>query len=430
MQIYPLSAPHLTPEQIAVAFAKASRSPDTFAANAAMVSADAAGEFHARYTIGYGHASVAEHAVIHLAIEDISRLAADALEDNRLASYTEQSSRYQRFHQLRLAVPEILKPEPELARQAQDAFRKLHENYAYIYDRLQPRLGRPALDVARGVLPAATLTNVGLTCNARVAAHIAAQLAAHPLPECRSLGRGIKNAALAATPTLVRYAEPTGWLSDTHPTPNPPLPAGRRTDCELLDYAPADPVAHVARLRQFRDQSGENAPDAAVIQQMLAGFGPHDAAPREFETVTLRYRLVMDYGALREYRRHRMQTLIAPPLSVRRGCVEPPELDADPPAQNAFRECVQASETLHAAIMEKLGVYAAQYAVLHAHRQHLKVQLNLRELYHVARLRLSPAAHPGIRTPVRAMVEQARALMPALLAGVPPPPTETHLLQE
>ena len=44
--------------------------------------------------VGYGHASVAEHAVLHMAVENISRLACDALEDNRLASYTEKSSRY------------------------------------------------------------------------------------------------------------------------------------------------------------------------------------------------------------------------------------------------------------------------------------------------------------------------------------------------
>ena len=53
--------------------------------------------FHEKWVVGYGHASVAEHAVVHLAIEDVSIVAAKAIEDNRLASYTEKSTRYVPF---------------------------------------------------------------------------------------------------------------------------------------------------------------------------------------------------------------------------------------------------------------------------------------------------------------------------------------------
>ena len=47
--------------------------------------------------VGYGHASVAEHAVLHLALENVSRLAIETIEGNRLASYTEKSTRYQQW---------------------------------------------------------------------------------------------------------------------------------------------------------------------------------------------------------------------------------------------------------------------------------------------------------------------------------------------
>jgi thymidylate synthase ThyX len=46
---------------------------------------------------GYGHASVAEHAVAHLAVEDVSIVASKVIEDMRLASYTENSTRYVEF---------------------------------------------------------------------------------------------------------------------------------------------------------------------------------------------------------------------------------------------------------------------------------------------------------------------------------------------
>ena len=94
-RIYPLDPRELTQEQLAVAFAMTSRNPQPFDEIARQVSEARAADFHERWVLNYGHASVAEHAVLHLAVENVSRLACDTLEDNRLASYTEKSSRYQ-----------------------------------------------------------------------------------------------------------------------------------------------------------------------------------------------------------------------------------------------------------------------------------------------------------------------------------------------
>ena len=94
-RVYPLDPRKLTEEQLAVAFAMTSRRPEPFDEIAEQVSEEKAASFHERWVLGYGHASVAEHAILHMAVENISRLAADTLEDNRLASYTEKSSRYQ-----------------------------------------------------------------------------------------------------------------------------------------------------------------------------------------------------------------------------------------------------------------------------------------------------------------------------------------------
>ena len=94
-RIYNLDDKGMTQEELAVTFAMTSRSPEPFDEIAERVTAEKSAEFHERWVLGYGHSSVAEHAVIHLAVENISRLACDTLEDNRLASYTEKSSRYQ-----------------------------------------------------------------------------------------------------------------------------------------------------------------------------------------------------------------------------------------------------------------------------------------------------------------------------------------------
>src|SRR3954471_22977610 len=103
----------LPEEVIAVLFAYYSRSRDDLRTNLARLLADQelgvggdaarpalalatekARAFHEKWVVGYGHASVAEHAVVHLAIENVSIVVSKHIEDLRLASYTEKSTRY------------------------------------------------------------------------------------------------------------------------------------------------------------------------------------------------------------------------------------------------------------------------------------------------------------------------------------------------
>ena len=111
-QIYLLSPKELSPETIAVAFAKTSRSPESFREIAAELSDEKSARFHEKWVVGYGHASVAEHAVLHIAIENVSRLAVECLESNRLASYTEKSTRYQKWDAQAFFVPSELDGHP------------------------------------------------------------------------------------------------------------------------------------------------------------------------------------------------------------------------------------------------------------------------------------------------------------------------------
>ena len=157
-----------------------SRRPEPFDEIATQVSAERAADFNERWVVGYGHASVAEHAILHLAVENISRLACDTLEDNRLASYTEKSSRYQVIDPDSFFVPQELDSSPALRSRYVAVCRTLFVAYARLIqgvtDHLaarQPqrenesdgayslRLRRQATDACRAILPASTLTNVG-----------------------------------------------------------------------------------------------------------------------------------------------------------------------------------------------------------------------------------------------------------------------------
>ena len=95
LQVYLLDPQKYSPETIAVAFAKTSRSPESFKVIADELNDAKSAEFNEKWVVGYGHSSVAEHAVLHIAVENLSRLAVECLESNRLASYTEKSTRYQ-----------------------------------------------------------------------------------------------------------------------------------------------------------------------------------------------------------------------------------------------------------------------------------------------------------------------------------------------
>jgi thymidylate synthase ThyX len=111
-EIYLLSPRSLSPETIAVAFAKTSRSPESFRAIAAELSDEKSAQFHEKWVVGYGHASVAEHAVLHIAFENVSRLAIESIEGNRLASYTEKSTRYQKWDSDNFTIPPELDGHP------------------------------------------------------------------------------------------------------------------------------------------------------------------------------------------------------------------------------------------------------------------------------------------------------------------------------
>ncbi len=235
-QVYLLDPQKIDPETIAVAFAKTSRSPQTFRNIAAELTAEKSAEFHEKWVVGYGHASVAEHAVLHVAMENVSRLAVETIESNRLASYTEKSTRYQKWSPENFFTPPELETQAAgaLKTQYQETCRALFEAYLQTlpavradverdFPRLpdesdgawERRIRSEYVDVCRFLLPAAALANLGMTINARALEHALQKMLSHPLAEVRQVGAEIKQAALASVPTLLKYTEPVPYLIET-----------------------------------------------------------------------------------------------------------------------------------------------------------------------------------------------------------------------
>ncbi|MEK7518934.1 MAG: FAD-dependent thymidylate synthase, partial [Patescibacteria group bacterium] len=179
----------LPPEVLAVGMAKYSRSAASIKETLAELTEEKSAEFHEKWVLGYGDASVADMAVVALACENVSMLASKAIEDHRLASYQEKSTRYQSFERKLAAdgtVPprRYYRPVPVMAsahansytetcEKMFDAYVDLSQTMAEYYRQTYPKpedvtekmyaakLKARSLDIARFLLPTATLTNLG-----------------------------------------------------------------------------------------------------------------------------------------------------------------------------------------------------------------------------------------------------------------------------
>ena len=450
-RVYPFDARELTEEQIAVAFAMTSRVPDPFDVIAQRVSEEKAADFHERWVLGYGHASVAEHAVVHLAVENISRLACDALEDNRLASYTEKSSRYQVIDDGCFHTPVELDSHPALRQEYQSTCQRLFAVYQDLIDRCMTylrgvhsqrgresdsaytlRLRRIATDGCRSVLPASTLTNVGVTANARTLEHAISKLMSSELEEEQQLGSLLREQGRAVTPTLIKYADYVEYLAG--------LPKARKALADSLESPSEQEQSPVeVRLVHWDPQAEEKVTAALlysargmeyaeswsraqamsaderlqILDDFLSGLGPHDAPPREFETVDYTFEFLLDYGAFREFRRHRMQTYLPQALTVGHG-IRIPSVIASAGLEEPFIEATGTAERTYHKLHEEVSPAVAQYVVTHAHNRRLISKMNLRECYHLFKLRTSPMAHESIREPMQEALRLVTEVHPQL----------------
>jgi len=448
-EIYLLSPRALSPETIAVAFAKTSRSPESFRDIAAELSDESSAKFHEKWVVGYGHSSVAEHAVLHIAFENVSRIAIESIEGNRLASYTEKSTRYQRWGLDDFWIPSELDGHP-LHNEYVDTIRLLFKAYAdsltpvqtLIFERFprrekesdeawDRRVRSKYVDVCRFLLPAAALANVGMTANARVIENTIRKMLSHELAEVREIGEKTKEVSKAETPTLVKYADVVSYLTETISelslTPTP-LPAGEGQDvrenwCTLIDYDQnGENKVLAAALYRFGEMAYSEAlshveslkEDAriALAESLLGRLSKYDVPLRELEYCTYTFDLVMDQGAYAEFKRHRMMSQTPQRLTTRLGHATPLLI-----TEAGFGSQYEAAMDAASAMYEKLHDFdpaVAQYVVPNGFNRRVLAQFNLREAYAFCQLRSAANAHFSIRRVAQRMYEEMAKVHPLL----------------
>jgi thymidylate synthase ThyX len=448
--IYLLSPKQFSPETIAVAFAKTSRSPESFREIAAELNDEKSAQFHEKWVVGYGHASVAEHAVLHLAIENASRLAMEAIESNRLASYTEKSTRYQKWDSDNFYTPAELDGHP-LREEYIATCRMLFETYAASLEPVRKTVEKSAprrdneteeawdrrirsqyVDVCRFLLPAASLANVGMTANGRVLENAIRKWRSSPLAEVREIGETVKEVARGEIPTLVKYAEPVEYLVETSAELDQIV--NRQSSivnhgdwCVLVDYD-QDGEERVLASALYRFGNGSYSEALGVVRSLskdtstgsvqglaealLKRLGRYDIPLRELEHIHYTFDLLMDQGAYAEFKRHRMMSQTPQRLTCALGYAVPRRM-AEAGFEGEYRRALEAA----GALWQKLAAWnpdVAQYGVPNGYNRRVLATFNLREAYAFCQLRAAANAHFSIRKVAQRVAEEIGRVHPLL----------------
>jgi thymidylate synthase ThyX len=400
----------------------------------------------------YGDDSVAQLGGAHIACEYVSNILTKALEWGRLMAYLEQSTRYvpytDKLHgRWRYHVPAEIANEPGLrdryTRTLDDIFGRYaawigptQEYFARRYpkspsdsDAVHRSATRAkALDTLRGMLPAATQSNLGIYGTGQAFEALLLRLRASPLAEARDCANQMLIELRKVIPAfLVRVDQPdrgdvwsryfsrtrqdtaavaSSLLDDRAPQ--------RRDEVTLTDFDPDGEVKIVAaalyavsdlpddQLMQIARQMTSDD-RAAVLRAYIGNRGNRRHRPgRAFERTSYRFDVLSDYGAFRDLQRHRLLTLEWQALTPHHGFVEP-EAIAEAGAADDWARTMDDSAELYEALSKAGFVDVAPYAVSMAYRVRFYMDMNAREAMHVIELRSAPQGHPAYRRVCQAM---------------------------
>jgi thymidylate synthase ThyX len=409
------------------------------------VGSDRADRLYARVLSEYGDDSVAQLGGAHIACEGVSNVLTKVLEWGRLMAYLEQSTRYVPYTdrpngQWKYHVPAELDRSPRrglFVRTLDTAFatyarwipameahfRKRYPKTPEDSDGVYKSVIRAkALDTLRGLLPAATTSNVGLFGTGQAFEALLLRMFSHPLEEVRACARHILVELRQVIPAFVtRVDQPDrggrwiDYFSDTrddfraaaHPFISGLAPEPR-DEVTLTEFDPDGETKVVAaalysisalpddqllaRARQL------SADDRAQLLRRYTGRRQNrrHKPGRAFERTRYRFDVLADYGAFRDLQRHRLLTLEWQPLSTRHGCVEPAAIE-EAGALADWRAVMDGSAELYDRLVADGLREAAPYAVVMAYRVRFYMDMNAREAMHVIELRTAPQGHPSYR---------------------------------
>ncbi len=416
-----------------------------------------------RVFIGYGDDSIAQVGGAHVGCEWVSNVLTKILQRGRLAAYLEQSTRYIPYDQpvegvggYRYYSDDDLGP----------AYGETMDEIFSIYSRglvdvqewaaerwprddSQPEgawrssIRAKALDLLRGLLPASTLSHVGIYASGQAYEQLLLRLAASPLPEARNYGEMLLAELQHVIPSFVaRVDRPDrggDWVEHLRERREATEQAVARLGLDRREGEPI-PSVELTHVDGTEDDllaaslyESSGAPENE-IRRRLGALDPIERAEligelagerrnrrhrpgRGWEAVRYRFEIVSDYGGFRDLQRHRMLTCQWQRLG--------PDLGAGVPEEareaGVGGEYERALDLSHSEFdrLEAAGLAdAAPYALCLGYRIRYVLDLNAREAMHLCELRSGREGHPTYRAVAQAMHERIASVHPAVAAAM------------
>ncbi|HWK25459.1 MAG TPA: FAD-dependent thymidylate synthase [Solirubrobacter sp.] len=407
-----------------------------------------AAELFERIFVGYGDDSVAQLGGAHIAVEWCSNVLTKILQRPRLAAYLEQSTRYIAYDAPMPGGGYRYHRDPALGPEYAAAMDALFDAYAAALPRVthwvdasfpttpgesdavrRRAVKAKALDLLRGLLPAASLSHMGIYATGQAYEQLILHLLAHPLPEARVTGERMLEAAQAVIPSFVARVDRPGrgdvWVdylrerraAEQRWVARLGLDREERPDARSsveLTHVDGDEDGLLAALL-FEAAS---TPEARA-REAVAALGDEERARlladlvgeranrrhrpgRGFEALRYRFEIVSDYGAFRDLQRHRMLTVQWQPLTPDLGAEIPDEVAAAGCAE-LYTRALEVSRVEYERLKGAGHVDAAPYALCLGYRIRYVLDLNAREAMHLTELRSAREGHASYRAVAQAM---------------------------
>jgi thymidylate synthase ThyX len=301
-----------------------------------------------------------------------------------------------------------------------------------------------ALDLLRGLLPASSLSHMGIFATGQTYEQLVLHLMAHPLPEARRYGQMILDEIKSVMPSFVARVERPERGGEWARYLEARTRAGEHwaTRLGLHERGEADAGPSVKLLRVEGDEEDLLAAllfesshvSEEVVREAVGRLGYEERGEvlaglvgrrsnrrhrpgRGFEALRYRFEIVADYGAFRDLQRHRMLTVQWQALT--------PDLGAGVPDQvelagcgDEYRRALEISAAEYERLREQGLETAAPYALCLGYRIRFILDLNAREAMQLIELRSGREGHPSYRAVAHEMHAQIASVHPAVAAAM------------
>ena len=443
-------------------------------------------EFYNRILLEYGDDSVAELGEAQIAIEGLSNIAVKKIEDRRIGlSYLEKSSRYvtwnkkvngkykfyrepsimqSRFSDMYLEACEldfeiyskniesmityVREKYPIEKYTFKDSIDGKEKQFSKLKNENDVRSANfiykgstkaKALDILRGLLPASTITNVGITGNGRAFEYLLTILFSSNLEEERNLASKMKHELDSTIASFVQRANDKHGKDLQHYIKKTKTAAFQLTKKHVKGIAPKNAITKLVEYEPeskainriitgiFYEQS-PSIPYQVVLSnvkkmslkkksQIIDSFSKirknrRHRPPRAFEMVSYTFDLINNFGMFRDFHRHRALTLERQLLTADLGYTIPKEMKILG-IEKDFKDCMNKTKDVFNKIRKKYPEQA-QYVVNFAYNYPYFMHLNLREACHLIELRTVPQGHSDYRKVAQNMFRQINKVHPRL----------------